>query len=249
MNKSNRYIAIVLFITGSIFYIQGCETDRCFHGTGTNTKMRITTGYFDTLNVMGLFHIILVQDSINYVEFEGGEKVLEYVNATNSDSTLFLENSNSCFFFRDYEKIKAFVHFQTLSKLNIYEVCELESYDSLTALRSVTMQADMAEISLLLNVENFSFYNNRTTGGKFTFTGKVDRCRISAYYTAKYITRDLFVRDFYVNNSSLSDMYVNATERLQVKILHKGNIYYSDSPEIVIDSLSGTGQLIPWNND
>jgi len=246
MKKLKRNIVVVL-ITGSFIFIPGCEIDRCFHDTGQNTRIQIETGYFQEMNVYGLLHIILLEDTANYVEFEGGEKMLEYVGASTVDSILRLDNSNRCFFLREYEKIKAYVHYQNLAKVNLFEVCKLESYDSLTAFRSLTVQGEMAYVKLILNCENFSFYNNRTTGGDYTFIGNIDRCWLSGYYTAKFVMQDLVARDMYVNNSSLSDMYINATERLRVKILHNGNIYYSGTPEITIDSISGNGRLLPWN--
>jgi hypothetical protein len=225
----------------------GCEIDRCFHGTGKAMHLEISTGYFDELNIDGLLHVILIEDSVNYVEFVGGEKVLDYVGAENIDSALWLTNTNSCFFLRDYEKIKVLVHYQFLQMLNIYNVCKLESYDSLSSLRSMTAQSEMAELNLLLNCEHFSFYNHRTTGGNYVFSGRVDRCWIRGYYIARFEMKNLVARDFYVNNSSLSDMYVNATERLEVQLIGSSNIYYSGSPQIVIDSINGSGQLIPWN--
>ena len=245
MKKPTVHI-IISVITGSFLFLSGCEPDRCFHSTGPDTQREIETGFFNKMNVYGIFNIILVEDSSCYVEFEGGEKMLEYVEAKTTDSILRLDNYNSCFFLRDYEKVKAYVHFRTLNKVNLFEVCKIVSYDSLTALRSLTMQAEIAEVDLLLNTENFSFYNNRTTGGIYTFSGYADNCWISGYYTAKFSLENLVSRYYYVNNSSLSDMYINATERLTVKILHDGNIYYSGSPEIVIDSLSGNGRLLPW---
>ena len=225
----------------------GCESDRCLHGSGQSIHIEIETGYFHKLNIDGLLDVILIEDTVCFIEFEGGEKVLDYVGAENTDSSLWLTNTNGCFFLRDYKQIKAFVHFQNLEQLNIYDVCRLESYDSLTSLRSMTVQSEMAELNLTLNCEQFSFYNHRTTGGSFSFSGSVDRCWILGYYIAKFSMHDLVVRDFYVKNSSLSDMFVNATERLRVELLSSGNIYYSGSPSIEIDSVAGSGQLIHWD--
>ncbi len=244
MKKPTNNI-ILLAITG-LFFIIACESDRCFHGTGQITSRRFETEYFCKMGVQGLFNIVLIEDSLCYVEFEGGEKVLDYVDANNIDSVLWLDNYNHCFFLRKYDRIKAYVHFQKLDRLDLFEVCKVESYDSLTAFQYMTVQGEMAEMNIILNCERFSFYNHRTTGGDFSFSGNVDRCWISGYYTAKFTMDELVVRDFFVRNSSLSDMYVNATERLRVEILHHGNIYYSGTPEIIVDSIAGTGQLLPW---
>lgn len=246
MMKHIKHHIINTLIAGCIFLIPGCEPDRCFHGTGTESSIIVETGYFQEMNVYGLLHIILVEDTIHYVEFEGGEKLLEYAEASNTDSVLKLDYTTSCFFLRKYEKVKAYVHYKNLNKVNVFEVCLLESYDSLSAFTSLTVQGEMAEVNLILNGERFGFYNNRTTGGKYTFSGNVDRCWIRGYYTANFEMKDFTARDYYVLNSSLSDMYVNATERLTVQILHDGNVYYSGAPEIVVDSVSGNGRLLPW---
>ena len=48
-----------------------------------------------------------------------------------------------------------------------------------------------------------------------------------------------------INNSTIGDIYVRADELLRVQIHNKGNVYFYGSPEIIIDSISGTGQLFP----
>lgn len=229
-----------------LILMTGCETDSCLHGTGENEHITIETGFFETLNVQGILHVILVQDTTCFVEFEGGDKVLEYVSAENINSAIWLSNTNSCFFLRDYEKVKAFVHFTHLNKVDLFEVCKVESKNVLDSLYSMTVQGLMAEIDLELNTDRFGFYNNGTTGGLYSFRGKCDRISIRGFYTAKINTAELTARDYYVNNSSLSDVYVDATEILRVQIHSKGNIYYSGSPQIVIDTITGTGRLLPW---
>ena len=241
--RTSGWIIVIIY---TLLLGVSCEGDRCFHSVGTEEKLWVETGYFQKMNVKGMLHIFLVEDTACFVEFEGGSNVLEYVSAVNTDSLLELYNTNACAFFRDYEKIRAFVHYQRLDRVDILEVCELESLDSLREIGSMTAQGDMAEINIMLDCRNFSFYNHRTTGGVFTFSGSVDRGYFLGFYTAKFVFEDLVVRDLYLMNSSLSDMYVNATERLEVRILHRGDIYYSGSPEIIIDSLSGSGRLLPW---
>jgi hypothetical protein len=242
--KNIKYSLIILAI--GLLYLAACDTDSCLHGTGEKTSVKIETGYFGTLKVQGIFRMILVRDTTCFVEFEGGSKVLQYVSAENSESTLWLNNTNRCSFFRDYEKVIAYVHFRHLNKIDLYEVCKVESQGAIDSLDFITVQGPMAEINIVFNTNHFNFYNNRTTGGLYTFSGICDRFRLSGYYIAKINTDSLVARDMYVNNSSLSDIYVDATELLTVQLLNRGNIYYKGSPQIVIDSISGSGRLLPW---
>jgi hypothetical protein len=240
-------INIGLYILAiSLACMTACDSDSCLHGTGEKSTIRIATGFFETLNVQGILDIILVQDTTCFVEFEGGDKVLEYASAVNTESAVWLNNSNRCFFLRDYEKIKAFVHFTHLNKIDLFEVCKVESRGALDSLSYMTVQGPMAEVDITFNTDRFGFYNNQTTGGLYTFRGICDKLYLGGYYTAKINLADLMVREMNLNNSSLSDIYVNASELLTIQIHNKGNIYYSGSPQIVIDSVSGSGRLLPW---
>jgi hypothetical protein len=242
-------IQIALLVIGIVLLVSACEMDSCLHGTGENSRIKVETGFFETLKVQGILHVILVQDTMCFVEFEGGDKVLKYISAENSDSTVWLNNTNSCFYLRDYEKAKAYVHFTHLNKIDLFEVCKVESSAALDSLYYMTVQGLMAEINIELNTDRFGFYNNTTTGGVYTFRGYCDRLTLSGYYTAKINTEGIVARSFSVNNSALSDIYVSATEFLKVQIHNKGNIYYSGSPQIVIDTIAGSGRLLPWINN
>jgi hypothetical protein len=237
---------ILLYFSVLICVLYSCETDSCLHGTGDQTQIRIETGFFETLKVKGILDVILIQDTICFVELDGGDKVLNYVTAEIVDSALWLNNTNSCFYFRDYAKTKVYVHFTHLNRIDLFEACRLASKGCLDSLYYLTVQGPMAEVDLELNTNRFSFYNNKTTGGLYTFRGNCDNLVISGYYIAKINLEGITARNFSVNNSSLSDFYVSATELLKIQIHNRGNIYYSGNPEIIIDSISGNGMLLPW---
>ncbi len=218
---------------------------KCWHGTGQKTIQVYEIGYFREVNVRGMFEIILVQDSVCYIELEGGNEILGYVAVTNTDSVVYLDNSNECAFLRDYEKIKCYLHFSDYLQLSLFETCKLISQNSVTSNLTLIVPAEMADVNIQLNNPHFHFYNHRTTGGTYTFSGYSDWCVISGFYSARFILSDLISREMVVKNSSIGDMHVNPIEKLTVEIHNKGNIYYSGSPEIIVDSISGTGKLIP----
>ena len=239
--------AVILFllICLSVFLCDSCEMGKCWHGTGQNTTQLYETGYFREVNVRGMFEIILIQDSVYYITLEGGDEILGYAAVTNTDSVVYLDNSNECAFLRDYEKIKCYLHFSDYLKLSLFETCKLTSQNPVTSILTLIVPAEMAEVNIQLNNPHFHFYNHRTTGGTYTFSGYSDWCVISGFYSARFILSDLVSREMHIKNSSIGDMHVNPIEKLTVEIHNKGNIYYSGSPEIIVDSISGSGKLIP----
>jgi hypothetical protein len=191
-----------------------------------------------------MYEIILVQDSVYYIELEGGDKVLDYTTVSNTDSVVYLDNSNECFFLRDYEKIKCYLHFSDRLVLSLFETCRVTSRLPVTSVFTLIVPAEMAEVDIQLNNPHFHFYNHRTTAGTYTFRGYSDLSVISGFYSARFDLSALTSREMHVNNSSIGDMHVNAAEVLKVQIHNTGNIYYSGSPQIIIDSVSGSGNLI-----
>lgn len=242
---------VLVFLVCSLFLVfcNSCDMDKCLHGSGNNTKQIYETGYFREVNARGIFEIVLVQDSIFYVELEGGDKILEYIQVRTTDSVLNLDNSNDCSYIRNYERIKCFLHYSDNLRLSLFDVCKLTNQTPITSNFSLAVPADLAEVDIEMNNSHFQFYNNGNTGGTYTFRGYSDLCEISGHYTARFILSDLISREMYINNSSTGDMHVNATEFLAVQIHNKGNVYYTGSPEIVIDSVSGTGILFSNNGD
>jgi len=242
-----KYCLVPLSFLFLILICNGCEMGKCWHGTGQNVNQIYETGYFLDVNARGMFEIILVQDSVYYIELEGGDKVLEYTAVSVIDSSVYLDNSNECYFLRDYEKIKCYLHYADNLQLNLFETCKVTSQNPVTTNLLLTVPAELAEVDILLNNSHFHFYNHKTTGGTYTFRGFSDRCIISGYYSARFVLSGLTSREMHINNSSIGDMHVNADEVLNVEIHNKGNIYYSGAPVIVIDSISGSGKLLPEN--
>jgi len=77
-------VGFVFFLFSVLFY-SGCEMGSFWHGIGQYTSQIYETGYFDEVNSMDMFDIILVQDTAWHVELEGGDKMLEYVSVNNTD--------------------------------------------------------------------------------------------------------------------------------------------------------------------
>lgn len=243
---SFKIIAHTLLVSAMIAGFISCEPDSCFRGIGDPMRLTVATNGYDTMVVAGIFDVVLIEDSISFVEFQGGENELINVSAEVKDSCLWLGNTNGCLIRSDFEKIRAYVHFSYLRGIHINEVCRMESADSLTTLRWIALHSEMAVLDIKLNSEGFLFYNHVVSGGIYKFSGRVDRCKMEVHYSGQCDFSGLKAREYIAVNSSVSDFYVNAEEKLKVRIFSSGNIYYSGSPEITIDTIAGTGRLLPW---
>lgn len=236
--------SVYLFYLLTIIHIVSCESNGCFEKGGTEVREEIHITTYTEMSAYGIFDLVLVPDTLDYVEFLARESVLPHLKAKVEDEIMVLENSNSCFYQRDHGKVKAYIHYKSLEKINLYEPCKLTTAYPIENSMSLVVQADMAEVDIEINADLFYFYNHTTTGGKYTFGGYAHYASIAGYYTAQFNLDKLKVQHLKLNNSSICDMYVNPLEKLDVQIHHEGNIYYTGFPEITIDGISGSGQLI-----
>lgn len=241
MKRSTEIYAVaVLFI----FLFIGCESDGCLNKNSSESLIEWQTAYFNDVNIQGLFDVILIQDTAHYVEFETKPSFHDHLSAKVLDSVLTLENSNDCFYKRDFSHPKAYVHFSEIHLIDAREACKITSELPITSNLNLIVTGEMAEVDIELNSQHFNFYNHSTSGGSFTFRGNSKNAFVAGFYTAKFKLDALEVQTLQINNSSIGDFSVQAKDRLYVRIHNRGNIYYSGNPEVIIDSISGTGKLI-----
>lgn len=242
--KPVRLIIVSLFVAMLVAF-NACKPESCLHGDGDSTSLRVETDSFAYISIRGMFDVILVQDTTYYIEFQGGSKALEYVQAVNDKGNLVCSNTNSCSVLRGYKKIKLYIHFIAVKRMDVFETSKIISEIPITGNFYFTVQADMAEVNLLVDCDRLDFWANMTSGGVYTFRGKCNHAGLEGYYAAKIDSHELDARDLVIKNYSVADFNVYATDKLTAEIHNKGNIYYSGDPAIVIDTVNlGSGKLI-----
>jgi hypothetical protein len=224
-----------------------CKKDGCLYSTGGQTKRLLADGHFVSIQVWGIFNVELVQDTICFVEGIGGENVIDHVGAEIKDDTLSLYNYNNCFWLRDYKKVHLRLHIKGLKSIDVHETSLIYSTDSITDNFSIVILCDMAESDLVLNSNTFRFLGYTLSGGVYKFRGKSESINISGYYTSVIDASALESSSVVVKNHGIGDYKVWAKDQLRIEIHNRGNIYVKGNPEIVFDSLTSTGKILPLN--
>jgi len=221
-----------------------CRPDECFKGAGSDSQKHIETGFFKEVNIYGIFDVLLVEDTSYYVEFEGGENMVEQASANNTDSVLFIDNSNSCYFLKDYQKIKLYLHFNTVNAVYVKDACTIRTEKPITNIFRLIDEGQVADIDIELNNDHFFFYNHKTSGGKYIFRGWCTNCIIYGYYMGQVDASNLNTGNINIENHSVTDYYVRAEETVHAEIHNSGNIYVYGNPVIFVDSIQGSGKVI-----
>lgn len=243
MSKLTDIVKVLIL---SMLFLQ-CDRDGCLYSSGDQTTRIFAADSFKTIEVWGLFHVELVQDSVFFVEGTGGSNVLDRIEATILNDTLSLYNYNNCFWFRDYERVHILVHFKDIKRILLHETSFIYSKDSITDNFNLEIRGDMAEADLILNNDNFFFLGYMQSGGRYKFRGKCRKVRFDGYYTSVVDASELESSVAIIRNFSISDYKVWVTDELSIEIHNRGNVYLRGNPEIVFDSIDAAGRLIMKN--
>jgi hypothetical protein len=77
-----------------------------------------------------------------------------------------------------------------------------------------------------------------------TFSGQAENCSFCIRYGATVYADSLYCKYGEVTSETIGNVFVNASEYLNVSIMSAGNIFYYGNPVIYINEKRGVGSLI-----
>ncbi|OFX53945.1 MAG: hypothetical protein A2046_14400 [Bacteroidetes bacterium GWA2_30_7] len=240
-----RILLLLLFI---VFFLASCRKENCFDcikGVGKHTTEKRELSYFKIITINDPFQVYLIQDSINKIELEGGENLINSVSTEINDNELIINNFNKCNWARSYKNsiITLNIHFKKLDILYINGECDVFSKDTIN---SDVFRLDFGGIgSLNIKVNSKEFYLWQTGNGDFTISGKANYYLLGSLGSGNVYSNNLKSHFIDITSKSTADCYINTDNILNVTELGYGNIYYSGKPKSInIKTIVGNGKLI-----
>lgn len=237
------YIVIGL----ALLLFSGCEGDNCFRKAGGETIQRFEFDTIRYLHINGVFDVEIVPDSVYYIEAIAPENLMNSLEfELTGDSVVNCYNYNSCFWRRDYDRPQVKVHAPHIFEIRVEESAYLYSTDTLRHNLRLIVTAGLAEADLKLNSDRVFFYINKTSGGRYNFSGKANYAYIMNYNTGLMDMSELVTKRGIIRNYSTIDMKVHMLESMSITIAGSGNILYRGTPEIIYETeLTSSGKPIP----
>lgn len=242
-----RYI-LILFVS---ILLVGCNKDDgsgCFTSVGDIiTEKRFFDAPFNSIELNDNATLTIKQDSVFSVYVTGGNNLIESYVTTIQENFLVISNNTNCDFLRDLSTpFNVTVTMPELDSIlfNGYGDIYTDGIFEIDTFRLITTNG-VGNIFLDMNGDKVELVQ-QTGAGNVTMTGSVDYTYV---YSTSYAIVDLSNLNcnsgFYVN-SGTGDFTINTTEYMKVKLQLSGNIYYTNDPEIYIETYTGSGQLIHY---
>jgi hypothetical protein len=120
-----KRIGFLLLLMLSLVSCKKPSDRACWKGAGPAQTLQVPFSDFQYLHIHAHMEVTLIQDSLNFVEWEANENLMKFLSAEKDLDTLVLRNLNHCHFLRyGEEKVSVKVHFTELKQL-LFENSEL----------------------------------------------------------------------------------------------------------------------------
>lgn len=237
---------IFLFLAIGIASCNDEDSPDCFKSAGKDTKISRETGPFFGIQYLEFIRTTIIQDSVCFVEIKGPENILNKISTKNENGILLIENLNTCDFVRNMSRRPhLFIHVCDLRELYIHDGAGDIDTEGILSGDSLFVECKHGNgpVSLNLNyrVGVFQFH---TGACDLQLSGNVDKAELYNNGYGRMDAGALIAKSAFLNNSSISDVYVHADEYLYVGIYGSGDVYYKGLVQSVDLSRTGSGDLI-----
>ncbi len=216
----------------------------CFKSTGlVQREIRITES-FDSLVIHKRMNLILIEDTVDFIEIEAGNKLLENIISENKFGTLTIENTNVCNWVRSYKiPVNVYLHYTQLQKILVLGSTQITNTDSLKRdSLSIELRDDAGDVNLTIS-NKYLFIAQHTGSNDVTIKGKTVDLSV---YSADLGYGDylkLAAKNVFAESNSVTDNYFNASETIRLITRNKGSIYYTGEAEVLLKDRQGEGTI------
>jgi hypothetical protein len=242
-----RYLGyILLFLV--LWACQKAPERSCWKGTGPIEKTQLPLSSFDYLHIHPHIEVVLVQDSINYIEWQAGRNLQSFLTATIENDTLQLQNENRCGFLR-YRRgdVKAVVHFTTLKELHLDNSEAVRTSNKwIAADLLIFLKEGVGVVNLLIDAQKTTI-RNHYGWQNLRLSGKTAALFVDLDGSASLEAPSLDVQDSisFRSASPLSSWLGADQIKLKAQLYGEGNLYYSGTPLFIFKSEYGNGKVYP----
>lgn len=212
-------------------------------------RIRKDLGVFHEVNLNSAFEVVLIQDSVYYVEIVTVESLKKDMEVKLENEVLSFTNTKRFKWTNPENNTPTlYIHCAEFKKVNANESCNFTTPTPITSKEFGIILKDKANYAnLQLNCESFFYWNNFPTGGKLTLSGSTKELKIWNTAIMSVDAKNLVTEYALVENDSKGICEVNVTHKIEYKITGNGDIHlYGQPTEIVETAPSIGGKLVPF---
>ncbi len=241
MLKSTQRPLLLLTMIVSGLFMNACTfgSANVIKGDGNVVASVHEVGYFNNLDISGMFDIKLSPGEGQPVIFETDENLQEYLKLRVRGNTLYVSTTGDDIF--RPTKMKLHIHYPALEKISIGGACKLGSDKPVVSDKLTLQVSGAADIELTVEAKTL---NTRVSGAaNIKLNGNVDKHRADLSGASNVRAEKLYTSESRISLSGAGSAHVYATESMDVSLSGLGNVRYYGEPKNIKISKSGLGSI------
>lgn len=237
-----------LFV-GLLWVLAACQKApqrACWKATGPIENLSLPLSDFQYLAIHPHIQVALLQDSLDYIEWQAGQNLMSFLAAEVKDDTLTLQNKNTCRFLRYQKgKVKAVVHFTSLKELHLANSEQVNNVGKWTQDELlIYLKEGVGPVNLAINAQKARIRNNYGWQ-TLRLSGTVAALFVDLDGSASLQAPSLIVQDsISFRSSSLLTSYLAADQiPLKAQLYGSGDLFYTGSPSVLLKTEYGSGKV------
>ena len=238
---------IRIILISAVFLI-GCKkpNDRsCFKRAGKTVSEIRELPNKKVINIFDDADVILIQDSLNYIEVESHYNLDSFIETNSIDTAIEIRNLNRCNFIRSKDiENTVIIHYSSIEILNLYGTGKITFMGEIIQ-NNLEINSYNSRSELTLNISCHRLVCSFIEGSvNANISGSSDSTYL---FQSKYSIVDashLTNSYLHFSNKSTGDGHAGPTASLAVELLDVGNIYYLGNPTLTVLADIGLGNVI-----
>lgn len=240
-----KQLTVILSI---IVLLSGCDKSLvgdCFVKRGSVKKeVRYFDQSFNSIQSQDMVDVVIVADSIHFVEVSAGENLLSKITTKVEGNFLIIDKESNCNWTREFKKPTVYVHLPMVRTIEYRGNGTIESRGDLIG-DTLSIHSWMGGEKIQLNVDYNrveTYHHSGTTD--IVLNGEANELSCYKHSMGKLKLFGLRVFNAYVDTKSSTDAELWVTNRIDYKINFEGDILLKGDPVINKLEHTGNGKLI-----
>jgi len=200
-------------------------------------------GTFSALKLAGAVDVVLSQGSTTEVRIEGDEKQKEHIIIKNNNQTLEVTSDFKASNWKsgDNGKVTIYITVVDLDKIECSGAATLKTGGELKFDDLKMLISGASDLEMSMNITNFSVISSGAS--EIKLVGSSDKMEMITSGACEFNAVAFKVKKANINCSGASDLTVNVTEEMDVKLSGASDMKYAGSPTVIHKSVSGASDL------
>lgn len=232
-----KYLTIII----AMAFLVSCDKEnKCFDTPGKETSLIVPLkADFTTLEVYDDLNIVLIHDTVNFIEITGGKNLINNILISDDETKVSFKNNNKCLFMSNKDDINIGVHYIQLMALGLYGYGDIATINSIP--ENLTVYGDDCYSTISLDVDNDSTYISLSGAPQLTLRGQSDYLYAYTVGKGNFFLQEAQTHFCHGHNRGIGDLHIHADQNYIVELRSRGDIYIYDT--------TNTDRFIVWEGE